>query len=125
MDKKPYLFCHDYGTGGLWYYFRAHEPNDVRRKYPILTYVEDEPTWLTPKDKERMLAECLDVVRHRHRVLGWRFSSEPLMNTSRPLANKCCPLGSGSVRPNKQLQRTVMDKVPSHKGQRAAAELRR
>jgi hypothetical protein len=27
--------------------------------------------------------------------------------------------------PNKQLQRTVMDKVPSHIGQRAAAELRR
>ena len=27
--------------------------------------------------------------------------------------------------PNKQLQRTVRDKVPSHKRQRAAAELRR
>jgi hypothetical protein len=27
--------------------------------------------------------------------------------------------------PNKQLQRTVRDKVPSHTGQRAAAELRR
>jgi hypothetical protein len=27
--------------------------------------------------------------------------------------------------PNKQLQRTVVDKVPSHVGQRAAAELRR
>jgi len=27
--------------------------------------------------------------------------------------------------PNKQLQRTVMDKVPRHIGQRAAAELRR
>ena len=27
--------------------------------------------------------------------------------------------------PNKQLQRTVRDKVPSHRGQRAAAELRR
>ena len=27
--------------------------------------------------------------------------------------------------PNKQLQRTVMDKVPSHIRQRAAAELRR
>jgi hypothetical protein len=26
---------------------------------------------------------------------------------------------------NKQLQRTVMDKVPRHVGQRAAAELRR
>jgi hypothetical protein len=26
---------------------------------------------------------------------------------------------------NKQLQRTVMDKVPRHEGQRAAAELRR
>ena len=26
--------------------------------------------------------------------------------------------------PNKQLQRTVMDKVPSHMRQRAAAELR-
>ena len=26
---------------------------------------------------------------------------------------------------NKQLQRTVMDKVPRHLGQRAAAELRR
>ena len=29
------------------------------------------------------------------------------------------------VSPNKQLQRTVMDKVPSHTRQRAAAELRR
>ena len=27
--------------------------------------------------------------------------------------------------PNKQLQRTVMDKVPRHKRHRAAAELRR
>jgi hypothetical protein len=32
---------------------------------------------------------------------------------------------SYSVPPNKQLQRTVMDKVPRHIGQRAAAELRR
>jgi len=29
------------------------------------------------------------------------------------------------VPPNKQLQRTVRDKVPRHIGQRAAAELRR
>jgi hypothetical protein len=29
------------------------------------------------------------------------------------------------VTPNKQLQRTVMHKVPRHIGQRAAAELRR
>jgi hypothetical protein len=27
--------------------------------------------------------------------------------------------------PNNRLQRTVMDKVPKHEGQRAAAELRR
>jgi hypothetical protein len=61
MEKKPYLFCYDYGTGGLWYYFRALEPNDVRRKYPMLKYVEDEPAWLTPKEKERKLAESFDV----------------------------------------------------------------
>jgi hypothetical protein len=30
-----------------------------------------------------------------------------------------------ALSPNKQLQRTVMDKVPRHIGQRAAAELRR
>jgi hypothetical protein len=29
------------------------------------------------------------------------------------------------VAPNKQLQRTVIDKVPKHDSQRAAAELRR
>jgi hypothetical protein len=32
---------------------------------------------------------------------------------------------SGVPAPNKQLQRTVMDKVPSHMRQCAAAELRR
>jgi hypothetical protein len=33
--------------------------------------------------------------------------------------------GVATVPHNKQLQRTVMDKVPSHLGQRAAAKLRR
>ena len=61
LQKKPYLFCYDYGTGGSWYYFRANEPNDVRRKYPFLTYVESDPPWLTPKEKERMLGQCFDV----------------------------------------------------------------
>ena len=32
---------------------------------------------------------------------------------------------AGGLAANKQLQRTVMDKVPRHRGQRAAAELRR
>jgi hypothetical protein len=56
MEKQLYLFSYDYGTGGLWYYFRAYKPNDVRRKYPFLVYVEQEPAWLTAKIKESLLA---------------------------------------------------------------------
>ena len=61
-DDKLYLFCYDYGTGGVWCYFRAQRPNDVRRKFPTLTYVDKQPAWLTPKERERLLTTlCFDV----------------------------------------------------------------
>ena len=62
MEKHLYLFCYDYGMGGVWCYFRAHKPNDVRRKYPMLTYVENEPSSMTPKDRDRLMTDmCFDV----------------------------------------------------------------
>lgn len=57
-----YLFCYDYGTGAVWCYFRAQRPNDVRQKFPTLTYVDKQPAWLTPKERERLLTtRCFDV----------------------------------------------------------------
>jgi hypothetical protein len=57
-----YLFCYDYGTGGVWCYFRAQRADDVRRKYPTLTYVDKQPAWFTPEQRERLLAtRCFDV----------------------------------------------------------------
>jgi len=61
-DDNLYLFCYDYGTGGVWCYFRAQHPNDVRRKFPTLTYVDEQPTWLTPKERGRLLTTmCFDL----------------------------------------------------------------
>jgi hypothetical protein len=61
-DCNVYLFAYDYGTGGVWCYFRAKHPDDVRRKFPTLTYVDKEPRWLTPKVRERLLStRCFDV----------------------------------------------------------------
>jgi hypothetical protein len=62
MEKQLYLFCHDYGTGGIWCYFRAHKPNDVRRKYPMLIHVDEPPAWFTAKEEQRLLETmCFDV----------------------------------------------------------------
>jgi hypothetical protein len=62
VEKSLYLFCFDYGTGGLWYFFRAHKPSDVRRKYPMLVYVEDEPAWMTSEIRDDMMENaCFDV----------------------------------------------------------------
>jgi hypothetical protein len=61
-DDNLFLFCYDYGTGGVWCYFRAQVPNDVRRKFPALTYVNKQPAWLTQKERERLLTtRCFDV----------------------------------------------------------------
>src|SRR5262245_52229220 len=57
-----------------------------------------------------------------------RLRSRLLLSGSRAVSLRSC---AGTKRlccakpPNKQLQRTVMNKVPRHMGQRAAAELRR
>ncbi len=43
---QKYLFCHDYGMGGLWLYINANDPYEVIRRYPYLTYIKDKPPWL-------------------------------------------------------------------------------
>ena len=62
MEKHHYLFCYDYGTGGMLVYFRAQKPNEVRRKYPILRHIDKPPAWLTVSEEQRLLeTRCFDI----------------------------------------------------------------
>jgi hypothetical protein len=45
--KTGHLVLYDYGTGGLWAYVYAHSRDEISRKYPKLTIVENRPAWMS------------------------------------------------------------------------------
>jgi hypothetical protein len=43
MEKRSYLVCYDYGTGGLWAVVLARSAEEIDRDYPELIIVPKRP----------------------------------------------------------------------------------
>lgn len=52
--KKPYLVADDYGMGAVWAYILADSPEDILRRYPQLSVVDDPPAGLTSERLRRI-----------------------------------------------------------------------
>jgi hypothetical protein len=65
-----YLFALDGGTSATYCYFTADSPRDVLRKYPVLTFVEDEWAWMTDEWKESVKRRRLFDVDDNPEVHG-------------------------------------------------------
>ena len=62
MDKRPYLVCYDYGTGGLWAIVRARSEEEIHRDYPELLIAPERPKWMTEERYQDLLdRECHDI----------------------------------------------------------------
>jgi hypothetical protein len=45
--KQRYLVCYDYGQGGVWAFFVARSPQEIRSKYPELIVATERLPWMT------------------------------------------------------------------------------
>lgn len=62
LSRRTFLFAIDEGTAGVWCYFRADSPDQVRRKYPTLIHVPEEPDWFTDEYRATLMSTmCFDV----------------------------------------------------------------
>lgn len=43
QTKTTFLVSYDFGAGGLWAYIKAHSKDDIARRYPELTVLDDKP----------------------------------------------------------------------------------
>lgn len=43
--KTKYLTVYDYGTGGVWTYINARSADEIKKRFPELVILENEPTW--------------------------------------------------------------------------------
>jgi hypothetical protein len=59
--KQRFLVCYDYGMGGRWGYVLAESPEDVAAKFPELTIVDEEPSWMTDEDRKRFDRDVEDI----------------------------------------------------------------
>jgi hypothetical protein len=42
---RKFLVCHDYGTGGLWWWIEAPSADDIHAKFRDLIVLDQPPTW--------------------------------------------------------------------------------
>ena len=62
MEKRAYLVCYDYETGGLWAAVLARSEDEIHRYYPELIIVPERPTWMSEQHYQGLLdRECHDI----------------------------------------------------------------
>ena len=54
MSSKRYLAVYDYGSGGVWMYVRAASKDQIRARFPGLSVVNEEPSWMTLGVKKKL-----------------------------------------------------------------------
>jgi hypothetical protein len=54
--EQRYLVAHDYGMGGVWRYVLARSSDEIRRRFPELVVVDEEPDWMTDELRGRLEA---------------------------------------------------------------------
>lgn len=59
-EAKPYLVCHDYGTGGLWWWIAAPSPEAITEKYQDVLVFAKPPSWWTPAQDRATERRLLD-----------------------------------------------------------------
>lgn len=69
-NKKNFLVCYDYGTGGLWAYISARSPEEITNLYPELDVVDEVPPWLTDEDVENLMSRVIDIDGMPHGILN-------------------------------------------------------
>jgi hypothetical protein len=42
---RPYLVCHDYGMGGLWWWIVAPSADAIRDRYRDVSVFDEPPSW--------------------------------------------------------------------------------
>ena len=56
-DKRRFLVCYDYGSGGLWASILARSEQEIIDLYPELDVFVECPEWLTPEQAESYASE--------------------------------------------------------------------
>lgn len=49
---RPFLVCHDYGTGGLWWWITASSADEITATFRDVIVLDQPPHWWT-EDMER------------------------------------------------------------------------
>jgi len=44
-DGRPFLVCHNYGQGGLWWWISASSASEITQAYKDIIVFEQPPTW--------------------------------------------------------------------------------
>jgi hypothetical protein len=42
---RPYLVCHDYGTGGVWWWITAASSDEITAAFRDVTVFDEPPPW--------------------------------------------------------------------------------
>ena len=61
ISKSLFLVVYDYGTGGVWQYFRARSPNEIIAQYPGLKVVSKRPPWMTDAFHSKQVSKAYDI----------------------------------------------------------------
>jgi hypothetical protein len=61
---REFLVCHDYGTGGLWWWMEAVSADDINARFRDVVVFDQPPGWWTDemdqKVQRRRLSEAPD-----------------------------------------------------------------
>ena len=60
MEKRQFLICYDYGSGGLWGIMDARSESEIADIYPELQIARTRPAWMS----EERFAELGEVQHH-------------------------------------------------------------
>ncbi len=53
-DKRTFLCCYDYGSGGVWSFVAARSEAEIRGRYPELDVISNRPEFFTQEDLWRI-----------------------------------------------------------------------
>lgn len=60
-ERRKFIFCYDYGMGGLWGYISAPSRAAVTAAYPELSVFDEPPSWLTSETLSAFVDEDHDL----------------------------------------------------------------
>lgn len=58
IDRRSYLACYDYGTGGVWLLLDAPSFEAASAAWPELVVFESRPEWMSEEDEKEYRSDC-------------------------------------------------------------------